>query len=506
MLFASHSFLIFLFIVTVAYYCLIPTKYKISSLILASVIFYAWWSIHHLVLLLGSILFNYLISLLIASSNRKVAWLAVGVSCNLLLLGIFKYTDFVLQSMNGFFAMDFQPVGIILPLAISFFTFQQIAYLVDVSRGQVTSHSFRDYVLFVSFFPQLIAGPIVHHREMMPQFAKRLRPSETVLNLTVGLTLFAIGLFKKIVLADQFGLYADKVFDAVGYGYRPSAAEAWSGSLAYSLQIYFDFSGYCDMAMGIARMFGIRLPINFFSPYKARSIVDFWRRWHITLSRFLRDYLYIPLGGNRRGNARRCANLMITMLLGGLWHGAGWTFIIWGGLHGAYLIVNHGWNALTASDRPLASLAVIGRLAGPGLTFLAVIVAWVFFRAESFDDAWLMISAMAGAHEWQPEAVSLSMFKDAEMPIWLAVGLAIVWFMPNSLQIMRRYRPAIDPSRVASSSLGSSSGVLGTGSGWTNGVTLTWRPTTGWALLSGLVAGAAIIGISKVSPFLYFQF
>ncbi len=505
MLFASHSFLIFLLIVTIAYYCLVPAKHRVSSLILASIIFYAWWSVHHLALLLGSILFNYLISLLIASNKHKTAWLTAGILFNLLLLGIFKYTDFLIQSMDGLFSLDLQPIGIILPLAISFFTFQQIAYLVDVSRGEVTSHSFRDYVLFVSFFPQLIAGPIVHHREMMPQFAKRLQPSETALNVTVGLTLFAIGLFKKIVLADQFGLYADKLFDAVGHGYRPSAAEAWSGSLAYSLQIYFDFSGYCDMAMGIARMFGIRLPINFFSPYKARSIIDFWRRWHITLSRFLRDYLYIPLGGNRHGNARRFANLMITMLLGGLWHGAGWTFIVWGGLHGAYLIVNHGWNALTADGRSLASLAVVGRLAGPGLTFLAVIVAWVFFRAESFTDAWMVLTSMVGAHERLPEAVSLSMFKDAEMPIWLAAGLAIVWFMPNSLQIMRRYRPAIDPSRVASSR-SSSIGILGAGSLWKNGVIITWRPTVGWALFSGLVAGAAIIGISKISPFLYFQF
>ena len=505
MLFASHSFLIFLFIVTVAYYCLVPAKHRINALILSSIIFYAWWSAHHLALLLGSILFNYLASHLIASNKHKTVWLTAGIVFNLLLLCIFKYTDFVIQSMNGVLTYDLEPIGIILPLAISFFTFQQIAYLVDVARGQVRSHGFRDYVLFVSFFPQLIAGPIVHHREMMPQFSKKRRPSETTLNITVGLTLFALGLFKKIVLADQFGLYADKLFDAVGYGYRPSAAEAWSGSLAYSLQIYFDFSGYCDMAMGIARMFGIRLPINFFSPYKARSIIDFWRRWHITLSRFLRDYLYIPLGGNRRGDARRYTNLMITMLLGGLWHGAGWTFVTWGGLHGLYLIINHGWNSLTASDRPLRSLASVSKLAGPGLTFLAVIVAWVFFRAESFADALLVLSGMVGAHETLPEPVNLSMFKDAEMPVWLAAGLAIVWFMPNSLQIMRRYRPAIDTSHVTSAD-DASAAIFGTGSLRANGVIITWRPTVGWALLSGLTAGAAIIGISKVSPFLYFQF
>ncbi|MEM9439386.1 MAG: MBOAT family protein, partial [Pseudomonadota bacterium] len=448
----------------------------------------------------GSITFNYIVGLIIASKKQKTAWLTFGIIINLLLLAIFKYTDFVIISISKLPSFDLEPIGIILPLAISFFTFQQIAYLVDVARGQVNSHGFRDYVLFVSFFPQLIAGPIVHHREMMPQFSKDHQPSETTLNVTVGLTLFAFGLFKKIVLADQFGVYADQLFEAVSVGYQPSAAEAWSGSLAYGLQIYFDFSGYSDMAIGIARIFGIRLPMNFFSPYKAKSISDFWRRWHITLSRFLRDYLYIPLGGNQRGTPRRYLNLIITMLLGGLWHGAGWTFVIWGGLHGLYLIINHGWIALTARGQVLAPLNIVGRLIGPGLTFLAVLVAWVFFRADSLADAWLVLSAMAGAHEQLLKEYSLSMFKDAEMLIWLAVGLAIVWFMPNSLQIMRRYRPAIGSSAVISAR-GSS-----LGSRWRDGPSITWRPTAGWAVLSGLIAGAAVLGISKVSPFLYFQF
>ena len=284
-----------------------------------------------------------------------------------------------------------------LPLGISFFTFQKIAYLVDAYRGEVRAGGFLSFALFVTFFPQLIAGPIVHHSEVIPQFGQKSTYRPNLDNLSMGIGIFVLGLAKKTVLADSIATYATPVFRAAQAGADPTLFEAWGGALAYTFQLYFDFSGYSDMAIGLALMFNIRLPINFNSPYKATNIIDFWRRWHITLSRFLRDYLYIPLGGNRHGVARRYANLMLTMLLGGLWHGAGWTFIVWGGLHGIFLVINHFWHALgvgsatTSGARPGSDGS-----AARTITFLAVMVAWVFFRAEDFDAATRILAGMAG--------------------------------------------------------------------------------------------------------------
>ena len=499
MLFNSYEFIALLTITLLLYYLIDNMVYRRFVLIGASLIFYGWWTYGYLILLLGSIVFNFWIGHLLVSQKRKMLWLTIGLVLNLLLLAFFKYADFMISSINMLPAIDLPLFGIVLPLAISFFTFQQIAFLVDQYKGRAGHYRFTDYLLFVSFFPQLIAGPIVHHAEMMPQFQKRLTSSGRLINLSAGLTLFAIGLFKKTILADHFAIYADEVFSAVHGGKELAATDAWIGSIAYSLQIYFDFSGYSDMALGIARMFGIRLPLNFFSPYKARSIIDFWRRWHITLSRFLRDYLYIPLGGNRKGAPRRYANLMITMLLGGLWHGAGWTFVIWGGLHGLYLVINHVWNRLTATDHALAALAGAGRWLGPVLTFLAVVVAWVFFRAESFDDACRLIVSMAGVNGWT-QGSALAVYADSDTLIWLAAGLAIVWFAPNSLQIMRRYRPVIDPDRVAAEAM--PQGVIGQ----RLARAVVWRPSILWAIASGLMTTAAIFTFSDVSPFLYFQF
>ncbi|MEM8950714.1 MAG: MBOAT family protein [Pseudomonadota bacterium] len=499
MLFNSYEFLLLLSVTLALYYLFEGAKQRVAILILASLTFYGWWNYIYLALLLGSVLCNFWISRLLVGQGRKGLWLAIGIVFNLALLAFFKYADFVISSINILPAADLALLHIALPLAISFFTFQQIAFLVDQYKSKPAFYRFTDYLLFVSFFPQLIAGPIVHHREMMPQFKKRLIASDALVNLSAGLALFALGLFKKTILADQFAIYADGLFDGVDGGSGPTAVDAWIGSIAYSLQIYFDFSGYTDMALGIARMFGIRLPLNFFSPYKARSIVDFWRRWHITLSRFLRDYLYIPLGGNRKGAPRRYANLMITMLLGGLWHGAGWTFVIWGGLHGLYLVINHAWNELTATGRPLAALEGTGRLIGPALTFIAVVIAWVFFRAESFEDASQVLQGMAGINGLIGEG-GLPVFADVEALFWLAGGLAIVWFAPNSLQIMRRYRPAIDPSGITTSAP-APKGISGR---LTRAI--AWRPTVPWAIASGVMAAAAMLTFSKVSPFLYFQF
>ena len=381
-----------------------------------------------------------------------------------------------------------------LPLGISFFTFTQIAYLVDIYRAEPAGASYPKYLLFVTFFPHLIAGPILHHRETMSQFGRRLTP--TAENFAVGLTIFAIGLFKKVILADGIAPYVAPVFDAAAQGKSLTLLEAWSGALAYTLQLYFDFSGYSDMAIGLARLFGVTFPLNFASPYKATSIIDFWRRWHMTLSRFLRDYLYIPLGGNRRGPARRYANLMITMLLGGLWHGAGWTFVIWGGLHGLYLVINHLWRA--------AGLRIGSRALAGAVTFIAVVIAWVFFRASSVEAASHILAGMAGLNgvvlpvEWQsklagiPGIASLrfaelgAAFQGRETLQAIAALLAIAWLAPNTQELMRHFSPALEHVK--------------------SGSRLAWKPTMGWALAIAAMTAFPLLQLNRISEFLYYQF
>ncbi len=277
------------------------------------------------------------------SSTR--ALLFVAVAANLAALAYFKYADFFLRTAVNLTGADIPLLGVVLPLGISFFTFTQIAYLVDVHAGKVIERNPIHYGLFVTYFPHLIAGPVLHHAEMMPQFrlAEIYRPY--LRNFAIGLTFLCLGLAKKVLVADSVAPLANAVF-GLGPEVELAASAAWLGVIAYTLQIYFDFSGYSDMAVGLSLLFGVRLPYNFNSPYQAWNITEFWRRWHMTLSRFLRDYLYVPLGGNRLGRTRRYVNLMVTMLLGGLWHGASWTFVVWGGLHGAYLVVNHAWQWL----------------------------------------------------------------------------------------------------------------------------------------------------------------
>mgnify|MGYP003343037928 CR=1 FL=1 len=328
MLFNSYPFIFFyLPIVFLLFFQLskLNKPNAICWLGLASLFFYGWWNPKYVLLLLSSILFNYTVGKEICrqpSLKRKKYFLWGSVTANLLLLGFFKYTNFFIEGVNRI-GGNLSPIEIVLPLGISFFTFTQIAFLVDAYRGIAKEYKFSHYLLFVTWFPHLIAGPVLHHKQMMPQFSffktYRLNPE----SIAVGLTLFSIGLFKKVVFADQFALYANPVFDGAHHGQSPMLFEAWIGALAYTLQLYFDFSGYSDMAIGLSRLFNIRLPLNFNSPYKAASIIEFWRRWHMTLSTFLRDYLYIPLGGNRRGPVRHQFNIMVTMLLGGLWHGAG---------------------------------------------------------------------------------------------------------------------------------------------------------------------------------------
>jgi alginate O-acetyltransferase complex protein AlgI len=420
-----------------------------------------------------------------------------GVSANLALLGYFKYANFFVDNLNLVADTGFTLEKIVLPLAISFFTFQQISFLVDAYDGQTREYSFLHYCLFVTFFPQLIAGPIVHHREMLPQFAKDAIYIFKHEHLAVGTFIFVLGLFKKVMLADNIAQYATPVFDAAEHGVALTFYEAWGGAFAYSLQLYFDFSGYSDMAIGLARMFGIRLPLNFYSPYKAHNIIEFWRRWHMTLSRFLRDYVYIPLGGNRNGRLRRHLNLMITMLVGGLWHGAGWTFVAWGALHGVYLVINHAWRGIRATlGHDLSIQSPVGRTISMLLTFLAVSVAWVFFRAASFQGAAEMLRAMAGingialpgsAVAFSNGIADWSQGRD----LFVLLGL-IVFLAPNTPQIVIGYQPVFETYR----------GQLG----FWRGISPVIADKKRYALLAGLLAWLTLLSMSQVSEFLYFQF
>ncbi len=473
-------------------------------LIALSIFFYGWWNPVYLPLLGAVMVFTYFAGKRLGARPSR-ALLAASIAVLLAVLGWFKYANFLVANVNALTGLDWTMAAIVLPLAISFFTFQKIAYLVDSYKGLTRDTRPLEFTLFVVFFPQLIAGPIVHWKEILPQFGQGgvYRPHAE--NFAVGIAIFALGLFKKAVLADGIAAYASPTFAAAEAGLAPDLLTAWSAALAYTFQLYFDFSGYSDMAIGAARMFGILLPLNFDSPYKAANIADFWRRWHMTLSRFLRDYLYIPLGGNRRGPARRYANLMATMLLGGFWHGAGWTFILWGALHGIYLVVNHAWQRLVPER---VSARGWYRRAAWSLTFLAVVVAWVPFRAPTMDGAGRMLAGMAGLNGISlPNAIGARLGElrpllegwridfalgggSAFVYGWLWIGalFAIAVLAPNSQQIVGRYRPALgaEPLRAARR--------------------LAWGPSPRWALAIGLVAAGGTLALSQVSEFLYFQF
>ena len=371
------------------------TELAKAFLVFASLFFSSWWNVLYLSLILSSMLINFALGKQLSTKAAKLqgsrkAVLIFGIIFNVALLGYFKYTDFFLENFNFVFGTQIELLKLALPLAISFFTFQQIAYLVDSYRRETKEYDFLTYALFVSFFPQLIAGPIVHHAEMMPQFARLKNRLINYANILMGLFIFSIGLFKKVVIADTFAIWVKHGFDNM-----PSLEliTGWTTSLAYTFQLYFDFSGYCDMAIGAALLFNIKLPINFNSPYKSLDIQDFWRRWHITLGRFLRDYVYIPLGGSRAGNSRfsnlffTCSNLFITFLIGGIWHGAGWTFVIWGALHGIALVIHRLWQSVGLK---------LPKILAWFITFNFVNFAWVFFRANSVDDALKVIKGMLG--------------------------------------------------------------------------------------------------------------
>src|SRR5882757_8524101 len=477
MLFNSYQFIfLFLPVVLLGYFALGRSSNlaPVVWLALASLAFYSFSNWQFVLLLLASIAFNYGVGyLLIARQLRpgpRFAVLTTGVAGDLLVLGIFKYAGFLAANFNTLFSTAFV-VNILLPVGISFYTFTQIAFLVDAYRGNVARYALPHYALFVTYFPHLIAGPILHHKDMIPQFerAETKRPDPHL--ILCGTIIFAIGLFKKTCLADGIQPLVGPAFGANS----PTFDQAWIGALAYTFQLYFDFSGYCDMAIGISLMFGIFLPLNFNSPYKATSIIDFWRRWHMTLSQFLRDYLYIPLGGNRHGPLLRYVNLAITMLLGGLWHGAAWTFVVWGALHGAYLCINHAWSNYGPKVSP--RFAPAADVAGLILTFLAVVIAWVFFRADNMTTALYVLSKMS-----DPSNIAFGRTEIIYM-LFIAGYAALAWFAPNTQEIMgydHRNRTVGGPG--------------------------AWRLRPVMLYAGAVVLAFGILGIQQHSEFIYFRF
>lgn len=486
MLFNSYIFIFaFLPITIIVFFGLSKwhlIKYARLWMVIASLFFYAYWKPEYLPLLVVSITCNYLIGHQIDRLKpRSIAAKSIllfGILINLSILGYYKYANFFVSSLNQLFQIDLPKTTVILPLAISFYTFTQIAYLVDAYRGETKeeNYDFITYCLFVCFFPQLIAGPILRHNELIPQFHKLRNFIFSHKKASLGLTLFILGLSKKILIADNLSPWVASVF---GNAEQVTFMEAWIGSLSYTLQLYFDFSGYSDMAIGLGWIVNIDLPVNFNSPYKSTSIIEFWRRWHITLSNFLRDYLYISLGGNRRGELRRYINLIITMLLGGLWHGAGWTFVLWGGLHGIFLVINQIWRNFKIS---------LPKIIAWMITFLAVLISWVLFRAQSFHDAIVILSTMAGTNgivlpiayqnllgwfpikEWQglPYVPNIGLRNSL---IILTGLLSIVVWAPNTQQIMQRFKPTL---------------------------LVTW--------FIGTLAVFCLLSLNRISEFLYFQF
>lgn len=429
MLFNSYEFFIFLPITLIIFYACIylnKVRFAVWWLSLASLFFYSYWNWRFLFLFLGSILFNYALGskmVAVHDVKTKKRLLIAGLAVNLCLLGFFKYAAFFVENINGAAGLTLTVPDVILPIGISFFTFTQIAFLVDCRKASTGGYRFIDYVLFVSFFPHLVAGPILLHDKTIPQFSSKHFGRPSLQKINMAIMFFSMGLFKKSFIADSIGEYVDLLYKNISH---LSMFDSWCAAFLYTFQIYFDFSAYSEMAVGLALLLNVRIPFNFNSPYQSLSIVEFWRRWHISLSGFLRDYLYIPLGGNRMGSARRYMNLFVTMLLGGLWHGSSWTFVCWGALHGIYLTINHMWHK---------SGYCLHRYAAWVLTFFAVMLAWVFFRSQSIHDAFHLLGAMFGYHGslYLPSQLDV-------MPLTMTAGIVclVAWTlkMPNAQQVV----------------------------------------------------------------------
>ncbi|MGK7938878.1 MAG: MBOAT family protein [Crocosphaera sp.] len=503
MLFNSTIFILGFLPLTLLGFWLL-TKLRLTQgvmlwLLISSLGFYSYWNIfapagqgqtlQYIFLIIISVVINYSLGTEITRSplfgQRAKILLVLGTILNLSIIIYYKYANFFLDSLNAIFSTQYNLGSLILPLGISFYTFTQIAYLVDAYRGEIKEEKYNlpTYSLFILFFPQLIAGPILRHDELIPQLRSLKSKIFSAKNLGLGLTFFIIGLSKKVIIADTLSPWVKTIFDNAS---SLTFIEAWVGAISYTLQLYFDFSGYSDMAIGLGFMFNIVLPFNFNSPYKATSISDFWRRWHITLSNFLRDYLYIPLGGSRRGEIRRYANLIITMLLGGLWHGAGWTFVIWGGLHGLYLSINHGWRKLNISlPQWLAWM----------ITFFSVIMGWVMFRSQSLSDGIEIIQTMIGMKgivlpgEPQGKLAFLNQF-GLQLKSWSQLGYLPRFNDSKSLSFLILLGLMISVITLPNS----------------QEITEKIQFKRRWALLLGVLATYCLLSLNRVSEFLYFQF
>ncbi|MDM0017995.1 MBOAT family O-acyltransferase [Variovorax saccharolyticus] len=497
MLFNSYAFIFIYFPIVLFGFFLIgrrSTRAAAGFLALASLFFYGWWSVQALPLLVGSICFNYWAGLRLTRAPGRTdaarkRMLVFSLVVNLGVLATFKYADFFVGNVNeGLSTAGIAPLPLLhvaLPIGISFYTFTQIAFLVDCWQDKVHERSFVHYVLFVTYFPHLIAGPVLHHAQMMPQFANPATYRVDFDKVSLGLAIFVFGLAKKLLIGDPMGQYADLMFTGVHNGVQPTMASAWVGVMAYTLQIYFDFSGYSDMAVGLSLCLGVQLPLNFNSPYKSTNIIEFWRRWHISLSTFLRDYLYVPLGGNRKGPARRYLNLFLTMLLGGLWHGAAWTFVIWGALHGFFLMVNHLWNAKVRRN---AKPGVVGRVLGWLLTFVCVMIAWVVFRAESMTAATAIYKGMLGMNGMTQSIFSefgSIPYRKPEFFQTMLVGLIICLALPPTITLQRWVPQA---QMLAGRPR------------------LAWIFTAAMAVFTVILLGVCVSKLGSYSPFLYFQF
>ena len=543
MLFSSQEFIFgFLPLAVVGFFAfgLISRSWALVWLIAASLLFYAWWRPANVLIIAPSVLINFVLARILLHLGDDERFrlaartlLLAGIAFNVAFLGYFKYINFARSAINDVFATDLVLTQVILPLGISFITFQKIAFLFDVHAGRIKSVGFRDFSLFVLFFPQLIAGPIVHYREMMPQF-QSLRCCFDSKNISVGLTLFVLGLFKKIVLADGIAQHVSPIYDHAADGNSVSFALAWLAAVGFTLQIYFDFSGYSDMAIGIARMFGIKLPPNFFSPLRASNIIDFWLRWHMTLTRFLTAYIYNPLSlwltrrrlsrgqtafGGRNTTLGSFLVLlvfptMLTMFVSGLWHGASYLFVVWGLLHGLFISINHGWRVISGRLWPKPeSYPRLMVPVGFVLTFISVVTAMIFFRSPTWSAAINLVAGMAGLHGLAlPEGIlqglgplgralqSLGISPEqwsGRSFMSLTVGTAILLFIalacPNTLQIMARYEPALGIGKPASTVEA-------------NDLLWQWSPSLAWAMGISLVAAIAVLHLSGPSEFLYWQF
>ncbi len=462
MLFNTYEFIVVFLPLTFLGYFVIGKhswQWGMYWVIAASLVFYGYWDINYVPLLLLSICFNYGIGQCIARRSQAKSWLITGLLGDFALLGYFKYTVFFLTTINDILGRGmFDIPTIILPLGISFFTFTQAAYLVDMYRGDVERTDFASYCEFVTIFPHLIAGPIIHHKSMLPQFYSLETYRLNYDNVARGLALFLLGLLKKVAIADSLAPWVNEYFA------RPDSLmpiEAWFAALGYTFQLYFDFSAYSEMAIGLGLMFNLRLPRNFDSPYQSTNIIDFWRRWHMTLGVWVKNYLYIPLGGNRYGLSKKLRNLLVSMLLIGFWHGAGWTYVLWGGIHGLYLVVNHWWRSFNLS---------LPKIIAWPLTFIAVMVAWVFFRADTVGHAVTILLTMcdvshfvAGTSFHGPTGVRIRM---------LIVFTILLMFCPSAQRLVERY----------------------------------FRPNIKWAMVCIMAGVISFYYFSHISDFLYFQF